>query len=186
MGVLPGILGTIQAAEVIKLIVGGAKPLVGRLVVFDAWAMRFNELQIEKDPNCPICGANPTITELIDYEQFCGMGREENEKVPTISAQELKERFDSGNSFSIIDIREPHERALYPFPSAKAVPFGQLVRRMGEFNPSEDLIFICKVGLRSIFAIRALKEAGYQGPMYNLTDGVAAWATLTGAPPVGY
>jgi adenylyltransferase/sulfurtransferase len=186
MGVLPGIMGAIQAAEVIKLIVGEAQTLVGRLLLLDAWLMRFNEVQLEKDPDCPICGQNPTITEPIDYEQFCGLGMEENNQVDTISALELKERLEAQSPLTIIDIREPHERTLYPFPNAKAVPFGQLVRRMGEFDQTQDLVFICKVGLRSVFAIRALKEAGYTGRMFNLTEGVASWAAFTGAPPVNY
>jgi adenylyltransferase/sulfurtransferase len=186
MGVLPGILGSIQAAEVIKLIVGGAETLVGRLLLFDAWAMRFNELTIERDPDCPVCGQNPTITEPIDYEDFCGLGEKTQEAAEPIAAGQLKDRLDKGDRLQVIDIREPHERTLYPFPGAKVVPFGQLVRRMEEFNPENDLVFICKIGQRSLFAIRALARAGYRGRMLNLQDGLAAWAKLIGGPEVPY
>jgi adenylyltransferase/sulfurtransferase len=186
MGVLPGILGSVQAAEVIKLIVGGAEPLIKRLLIFDAWRMIFNELKIEKDPNCPVCGQNPTITEPIDYEEFCGLGEKKEDAAVPISAIELKKRLEGGDDLQVIDIREPHERTLYAFPGAKVIPFGQLVRRMDEFNPEGDLVFICKIGQRSLFAIRALRRAGYQGRMLNLQDGLAAWAKLIGGPEVPY
>ncbi|MDR2607238.1 MAG: molybdopterin-synthase adenylyltransferase MoeB [Treponema sp.] len=177
VGVLPGIVGTIQANEVIKLIVGGGDSLVGRLLLFDAWKMKFRELRLDKDPHCPICGTNPTIRELIDYEQFCGLKKNTGEDpVETITAKELKERFDRNDPLQIIDIREPHERAIVRFPNAKPVPLGQMARRIDEFDPSIDAVFICKIGQRSIFAIRALREAGYTGRLLNLKDGVNAWA----------
>ncbi|MDR2460258.1 MAG: molybdopterin-synthase adenylyltransferase MoeB [Deltaproteobacteria bacterium] len=176
MGVLPGIIGTLQASEVIKLIVGGARPLIGRLFLFDAWLMRASELRLEKNPDCPVCGKNPTITELIDYENFCGLKDTVQEPIPSITASELKERLENGDKVKIIDIREPHEQMLFKFPGATPIPFGQLVRRMDEFDPTIDLVFICKIGQRSLYAIRALRDAGYMGPMYNLKDGVNAWA----------
>jgi adenylyltransferase/sulfurtransferase len=177
VGVLPGIVGTIQACEVIKLITGGGEGLLGRLLLFDAWRMKFRELKIERDPNCPICGQNPRIHELIDYEQFCGLNLSPDEKpIETITALELKERIERGDALQIIDIREPHERAIFKFPKAKAIPLGQMVRRIDEFDPSVDAIFLCKIGQRSIFAIRALNEAGYKGRLLNLKDGVNAWA----------
>jgi adenylyltransferase/sulfurtransferase len=175
MGVLPGILGCIQAAEVIKLIIGGAHGLQGRLLTLDAWKMRFHEFRLEKDPACPLCGTDPSIRELADYEEFCGLKREE-EEVESISATELKARLDRREALQIIDIREPHERSLAAFAQAKAIPFGQLRRRMHEFDPGIDAIFICKVGQRSIHAIRALRDAGYAGRMCNLKDGLNAWA----------
>jgi adenylyltransferase/sulfurtransferase len=186
MGVLPGIMGSVQAAEVIKLIVGGADNLIGRLLLFDAWTMRFNEVCVEKDPQCPVCGLQPTVKEPIDYDQFCGMGQEPEEIAQPIEAAELKKRLDQGDDIQIVDIREPHERSLYPFQGAKAMPFGQLVRRMDEFKPGRDLVFICKIGQRSLFAIRALRRAGYQGQMYNLRDGLYAWSKLVGDPPPPY
>ncbi|MDX5627495.1 MULTISPECIES: molybdopterin-synthase adenylyltransferase MoeB [unclassified Brenneria] len=177
VGVLPGIIGTIQAAEVIKLIVGGADSLVGRLLLFDAWQMSQRELKLEKDPGCPICGQHPHITELIDYEEFCGLKPAEDEiPVESISAAELKARLDAGEPLQLIDIREPHERAIVKFPGAKVVPLGQIARRIDEFDPAVDAVFLCKIGQRSIFAIRALQQAGYQGKLLNLKDGVNAWA----------
>ena len=140
MGALPGIIGTIQANEVIKLIVGGGETLVGRLLNFDAWKMRFRELKIHKDPNCPICGQNPTITKLeeYDYADFCGIKKQEEEEAPVeaIEAKELKRRLDAGERITIIDVREPHERAITKFLDAKAIPIGQLDRRQNELDPS--------------------------------------------------
>lgn len=177
VGVLPGIIGTIQACEVVKLIVGDAKTLTGRLLLLDAWRMEFREFELEKDPDCPVCGKAPVIHELIDYEVFCGLNADAEQKpVESITALELKARIDKGDPLQIIDIREPHERAIFSFEGAKAIPFGQLVRRMNEFDPSVDAIFICKIGQRSIFAIRALQEAGYLGKALNLQDGSNAWA----------
>ncbi|MDR1411189.1 MAG: molybdopterin-synthase adenylyltransferase MoeB [Spirochaetaceae bacterium] len=183
VGVLPGIVGTIQANEVIKLIVGGegggAVPdsLVGRLLLFDAWKLKFRELRLEKDPRCPVCGEKPSIRGLIDYEQFCGLKKEAaGEPVETITARELKERLDRGEPLQIIDIREPHERAIARFPQSRAIPLGQMARRKDEFDPGIDAVFICKIGQRSVFAIRALREAGYRGRLLNLKDGINAWA----------
>jgi adenylyltransferase/sulfurtransferase len=177
MGVLPGIVGTIQAAETIKMIVGGAKPLVGRLLHFDAWRMAFRELKLAKDPNCPVCGSNPSIRELIDYEQFCGVTKTlDDEPVETITAIDLKKRLDNGDRIQFIDIREPHERAIVKFPNAIVMPLGQLVRRMDELDSNIDSVFLCKVGLRSIDGIRTLREAGYKGRLLNLKDGLNAWA----------
>jgi len=177
MGVLPGIIGTIQAAETIKMIVGGAKPLIGRLLHFDAWRMKFRELNLEKDPNCPVCGKNPSIKELIDYEQFCGLKKDkDSDPIETITAIDLKKRLDSGDKIQFIDIREPHERAIVKFPNAIIMPLGQLVRRMEELDSSLDSVFLCKIGQRSILGIRALREAGYKGRLLNLQDGLNAWA----------
>ena len=183
MGVLPGIIGTIQAAETIKMIVSdskeshGAKPLIGRLLHFDAWRMSFRELKLEKDPNCPVCGKNPSIKELIDYEQFCGLKKDQDsEPIETITAIDLKKRLDSGDKIQFIDIREPHERAIVKFPNAIIMPLGQLVRRMEDLDSSLDSVFLCKIGQRSILGIRALREAGYKGKLLNLQDGLNAWA----------
>lgn len=180
MGALPGIIGSIQANEVIKLIVGGGQPLVGRLLTLDAWKMKFHQLKLDKNPECPICGKNATIKELeeFDYEDFCGLKKqqEEEEPVESIEAVDLKARLDSGEEITIIDVREPHERAIVKFPGAKIIPIGQLARRQNELNPNVDTIFICKEGKRSILAINTLREAGYQGPMYNLKDGINTWA----------
>lgn len=180
VGVLPGIIGTIQANEVIKLIVGGGDTLIGRLVTFDSWHMKWRELKICKDPNCPVCGKNPTITELeeYDYDDFCGLKakEEEEEAVEAIEAKELKRRLDEGEKITIIDVREPHERAIAKFLDAKVIPIGQLERRQNELDPSVDTVFVCKEGLRSILAVKTLREAGYTGKMFNLKNGTNAWA----------
>lgn len=180
VGVLPGIIGTIQANEIIKLIVGGGEPLIGRLVTFDSWHMKWRELKICKDPDCPVCGKNPSITELeeYDYEDFCGIKQqeEENEAVEGIEAKELKRRLDEGEKITLIDVREPHERAIVKFLDAKAIPIGQLARRQNELDPNVDTVFICKEGKRSILAVNTLREAGYTGRMFNLKDGTNAWA----------
>jgi adenylyltransferase/sulfurtransferase len=179
VGVLPGIIGTIQANEVIKLIVGGGKPLIGRLLTLDAWRMKFRELKIEKSPTCPICGKNPTITELeeYDYEEFCSLKKhDEEEPVEAISAKDLHNKIENDEPITIIDVREPHERAIVKFPNAKVIPIGQLARRMDELNPDIETVFICKEGKRSILAINTLREAGYKGKMYNLKDGINTWA----------
>ncbi len=180
VGVLPGIIGTVQANEVIKLIVGGGEPLVGRLVLFDAWKMKWRQLKICKDPNCPVCGENPTITEIeeYDYEDFCGVKAKEEEEaeVEGIEPKELKRRLDAGEKITIVDVREPHERAIAKFLDAVVIPIGQLDRRQDELDPAADTVFICKEGKRSILAVRTLREAGYTGPAYNLRGGTNAWS----------
>lgn len=180
VGVLPGIIGTIQANEVIKLIVGGGEPLIGRLLTLDAWKMKFRELHIHKDPNCPICGNAPVISRLeeYDYADFCGIKKQQEEEIPVegIEAKELKRRLDLGERITIIDVREPHERAITKFLNAKAIPIGQLARRQNELDPTVDTVFVCKEGKRSILAVNTLREAGYTGRMFNLKDGTNAWA----------
>lgn len=179
LGVLPGIIGTIQANEVIKLIIGGADTLIGRLLVLDAWRMRFHELSLAKHEDCQLCGKSKSITGLseYDYDEFCGLRQEEKEEpIPAIAAKELKRRLDAADPITVIDIREPHERAIVKFPAAKVIPIGQLARRKDELNPEVDTVFICKEGKRSILAIRTLREAGYTGPMFNLKDGINTWA----------
>jgi adenylyltransferase/sulfurtransferase len=176
MGMLPGIIGSIQACEAIKLIAGAGDGLIGRLCVVDAWTMRFSRMRFDKDPACPVCGAEPSIREPVDYELFCGLKEENESPVEGITALDLKARMDRGDALQIIDIREPHERSVFAFPGAKAVPFGQLIRRRDEFDPSVDTVFICKIGQRSVYAVRALRDAGYEGRMLNLLDGSNAWA----------
>jgi adenylyltransferase/sulfurtransferase len=182
VGVLPGIVGTLQANEVIKLIVGGGNSLTGRLLTFDSWKMKFRELKIEKDPNCPICGKNPTITELASDEQmgaFCGIKKKQDEVVvPEIAAVELKEKLDRNENIKIIDIREPHERAIVKFIygnyTAQAIPEGQLVRRQDELGGLA--VILCKEGKKSVRAIRELYENNYKGSLFNLKDGINGWA----------
>jgi adenylyltransferase/sulfurtransferase len=175
MGVLPGIVGSIQACEAVKLILGGPGCLIGRLCAVNAWTMRFSRLSFVKDPNCPICGAVPKIHELIDYELFCGLKKDEDDPVEGITALELKARMDRGDPLQIIDIREPQERNMVPFPGARAVLFGRLLRGEEEFDPSVDAVFVCTMGQRSMYAARALHETGYAGRLLNLVEGVNAW-----------
>lgn len=179
LGVLPGIIGTIQAAETIKLILGSAEPLINRLLLFNAWNMRFRELKLRKDPACPICGDRPSISELIDYEEFCGLRQAATEapQCEEITAIELKRRLDDNDdTLQIIDVRERHEHAIVRFPCSKLIPLGQIVRRKEEIDPEMDTVVICKIGKRSAQAIEILKKAGYSGRLFNLKDGIVAWA----------
>lgn len=174
---LPGIIGSIQANEVLKLIVGSGKSLHGKLLSVDTWNLRVSILPVHKRENCPICGKNASISEIqeFDYDDFCGLKQREDEiPVEGIEADELALRIERGDPLTIVDVREPHERAINRFPNAIVIPIGQLARRQKELDPDVDTIFICKEGKRSILAINTLREAGYKGPMYNLKGGVDA------------
>ncbi|HEX8138483.1 MAG TPA: molybdopterin-synthase adenylyltransferase MoeB [Pyrinomonadaceae bacterium] len=184
LGVLPGIVGAIQANETIKLILGGgSRPLINRLLLFDAWQMRFRELKLRKDPACPICGENPTIKELIDYEEFCGLkpvaqetNQTEEQKMEEITATELKARLDRGDDIQIIDVREPNEYEIARIPNTTLIPLGQVTSRMSEIDQSRETVVHCKMGGRSAKAIEALKRAGYTGRLFNLKGGITAWS----------
>ncbi|MDR1451112.1 MAG: molybdopterin-synthase adenylyltransferase MoeB [Helicobacteraceae bacterium] len=184
IGALPGIVGSMQASEVVKLIVApnfdaqnAPTTMIGRLLLFDAWKMRFNLFSVEKDPNCPVCGANPSITALIDYEEFCGLNfSDRDDQAAVITPKELKRRLDRGDKPQIIDVREPHELAIVKFPGAKSIPIGQIAKRREELDKEGEVVVICKMGTRSAFAIRALKEAGYAGSLLNLEGGINAWS----------
>lgn len=176
VGVLTGMVGTIQANEVVKLIVGGGEPLVGRLLSLDAWGMRFREYAIQKDSACPVCGEHPSIHELIDYEEFCGFSKKKKWEISEIEPKVLKQRLDNGEAIQLIDIREPHERAIARIGGAKSIPFGQVVRRMDELDRNIDTVFICKVGQKSIFIIEELLNAGYDGKLLSLKNGINGWA----------
>jgi molybdopterin/thiamine biosynthesis adenylyltransferase/rhodanese-related sulfurtransferase len=180
LGVLPGVIGVIQAIEAIKLIVGIGEPLIGKMIQFDALKMKFREFKLRPDPKCPVCGTNPTITELIDYEQFCGIpearaAEEEEAHVPTISAKELKSKMDRGEKFKLIDVREQYEWDICRIPSAKLIPLGQLPSRMSELDSADEIVLQCKSGVRSARALRLLQEAGF-GKLYNVEGGITAWA----------
>jgi rhodanese-related sulfurtransferase len=182
--VLPGIIGAIQANETIKLILGDGEPLINRLLLFDAWKLRFRELKISKDPECPVCGENPTIRELIDYEQFCGMSPTEEplrqagaaEPMAEITAADLKKRLDKGESIQIIDVREPNEFEIARIPQTKLIPLAQVVDRMSEIENDKETVVHCKGGVRSAKAIEALKAAGFRGQLINLKGGITAWS----------
>lgn len=184
LGVLPGIIGAIQANEAIKLILGGGEGLINRLLLFDAWKMRFRELKLRKDPACPVCGEHATIHELIDYEEFCGLGAPApaaeaapRDEMPEITAVELQRRIQAGDDLQIIDVREPHEYEIARLPNTRLIPLSQLVERMGEINPARETVVHCKGGARSAKAIEALKQAGYPGRLINLKGGITAWSS---------
>jgi len=178
LGVLPGIVGSIQAMETIKLILGAGEPLVGRLLLFDALAMRFRELKLKKNPECAICGEHRTITKLIDYEEFCGIRGEEapamTDGIQEITATELKARQDRGDKVFILDVREPHEYQICNL-NGKLIPLGELPRRVNELDSSVEMVVHCRSGKRSADAIHFLQTAGFK-KLWNLKGGVLAWA----------
>ncbi|MDQ3322611.1 MAG: molybdopterin-synthase adenylyltransferase MoeB [Acidobacteriota bacterium] len=179
LGVLPGIVGTIQANEVIKIILGAEGILLNRLLLFDAWNMKFRELKLRKNPACPICGDNPTIKELIDYEAFCGLKPpiEENKEVlEEITATELNDLIKNDADIQIIDAREPFEVEIAKIPNTKLIPLGEVVKRAGEIDQNKTTIVHCKAGGRSAKAIAALKENGFTGKLVNLKGGITAWS----------
>jgi len=178
LGVLPGIVGTIQANEVIKVILGAEGILLNRLLLFDAWKMTFRQLKLRKDPHCPLCGDNPTIKELIDYEEFCGLRTpvEEKPAFEEITATELKALFDREEDFQLIDVREPHEFEIARIPGAKLIPLGEIVNRICEIEKGKTAIIQCKGGVRSSKAIGYLKDAGFEGRLINLKGGIGAWS----------
>jgi adenylyltransferase/sulfurtransferase len=178
LGVLPGIIGAIQANETIKIILGAPDIMVNRLLLFDAWRMRFRELKLRKNPDCPVCGDHPTVTELIDYEQFCGITPQAETKVTMeqITATELKQRLDKGDDIQIIDVREPHEYEIGQIPNSKLIPLGQVLNRMNEIDPDRETVVHCKMGGRSAKAIDALQRSGFTGKLANLKGGITAWS----------
>jgi adenylyltransferase/sulfurtransferase len=181
LGVLPGIVGAIQANETIKVILGGGDLLIGRLLLFDAWKMKFRELKLRKNPACPLCGEHATIKELVDYEEFCGLKPPAGstttlDEVTEITAVELKRRIDAGEFLQIIDVREPHEFEIGRIPGTKLIPLGQVVARQDEIDPTRTTVVHCKMGGRSAKAIAQLKEAGFTGTLINLAGGITAWS----------
>jgi sulfur-carrier protein adenylyltransferase/sulfurtransferase len=179
LGVLPGIVGAIQAAETLKLIIGKGESLVGRLLLFDALAMRFRELKLRKNPECPVCGEHPTITKLIDYEEFCGIRGEESASpaqaaVPEISPRELKARLDRGDDLFVLDVREPHEFQICNL-GGHLIPLGELSRRVNELDSSREIVAHCRSGKRSAEAVEFLRSAGFR-KVLNLKGGILAWS----------
>jgi adenylyltransferase/sulfurtransferase len=178
LGVLPGIIGAIQANETIKIILGASDTMVGRLLLFDAWRMRFRELKLRKNPDCPVCGNHPTIKKLIDYEQFCGIVPQAENKtiMEEITATELKQRLDQGDDLQIIDVREPHEFEIGRIPNSTLIPLGQVLNRQNEIDPNRETVVHCKMGGRSARAIEALQRSGFTGRLMNLKGGITAWS----------
>jgi len=177
LGVLPGIVGSIQAMETIKLILGTGEPLVGRLLLFDALMMRFRELKLRKNPDCPMCGEKRTITKLIDYQEFCGIRGEEaapTVTVPEITPKELKARLDRGDDLYILDVREPHEYQICQI-GGHLIPLGDLPRRVNELDSSREIVAHCRSGKRSADAVAFLRQAGFK-KIWNLKGGILAWS----------
>ena len=183
LGVLPGVIGVIQATEAIKLITGIGEPLVGRFLIYDALRMRFRELKLRKDADCPVCGTHPTVTKLIDYEQFCGLRPEAPEPVAMqservapgeISAVELKRRLDRGDALRLVDVREPNEFQINRIPGAQLIPLGEVPRRYAELDTNEEIVVSCKVGARSARAADFLRSVGFKHVL-NLRGGIIDW-----------
>jgi molybdopterin/thiamine biosynthesis adenylyltransferase/rhodanese-related sulfurtransferase len=177
LGVLPGIIGTIQATEAIKLILGIGEPLIGRFLIYDALRMRFRDLTLNKDPDCPVCGINPVIRELRELEAYCTPVREHAEEsmaADDITVAELKARIDRGDAPLIIDVREPHEHQICRIPGAALIPAGQLAARLSELDSSKELVVHCRSGGRSTKAVALLRQQGFTRAR-NLKGGVLAW-----------
>ncbi|HWC95732.1 MAG TPA: molybdopterin-synthase adenylyltransferase MoeB [Candidatus Sulfopaludibacter sp.] len=183
LGILPGTIGLIQATETVKLILGIGTSLVGRLLLYDALGMKFRELKLRKNPECPICGDHRTITQLIDYHQFCGVPQPgaqaavEETKVNEgeIDVLELKQKLDRGDDFVLIDVREPHEYKIASIPGAQLIPLGEFPQHISEFNPDADIVIHCKSGMRSARACAVLKQNGFKN-VRNVVGGILAWS----------
>jgi sulfur-carrier protein adenylyltransferase/sulfurtransferase len=179
LGVLPGIVGSLQALETIKLIIGRGESLAGRLVLFDALALKFRELKLRKNSDCPMCGKHRKIHQLIDYNEFCGIRGEEEAgpdlHVPEITAHELKVRLDRGDDIFVLDVREPHEYQICNL-NGHLIPLGELPRRVHELDSAHEIVAHCKSGKRSAQAVDFLRQAGFR-KIYNLHGGILAWST---------
>ena len=171
LGVLPGIIGMIQAIEAIKLILGKGEPLIGRLLHFDALKMKFREFNVRRDPQCPVCGDQPTITAPIDYEQFCRVATD----VPAISVQELKRKLDARESIELIDVREPFENEIARIDNARLIPLGELPGRLNELDHESCLVVHCHTGMRSAQAVQLLRGSGFRN-VFNLEGGIDRWS----------
>jgi adenylyltransferase/sulfurtransferase len=180
LGILPGTIGTLQATEAIKLILGVGDTLIGKLLLYNALDMSFDFVKLRKNPNCRVCGPNPEVTELIDYEEFCGMPAHDQDEGSAgadwdITATELAERLEHGNGLKLIDVREPHELEISRIEGAEIIPLGQLASRMSELDSAEEIVLMCKMGSRSTRALEVLHSAGFR-KMKNLKGGINAWA----------
>ncbi|HLH43193.1 MAG TPA: ThiF family adenylyltransferase, partial [Bryobacteraceae bacterium] len=180
LGILPGIIGLIQATEAVKLILGAGEPLVGRLLLYDALGMKFRELKLRRNPDCPVCGDHPTITEPIDYQQFCGVAVQEPAPLPgtkegEIDPVEVKEKMERGDNFVLLDVREPHEYLICNIPFAKLIPLGDLPKRVNELDTAVEIVAHCKSGARSAKACDFLRQAGFR-KVRNMKGGITAWS----------
>jgi molybdopterin/thiamine biosynthesis adenylyltransferase/rhodanese-related sulfurtransferase len=179
LGVLPGIIGTMQALEAIKLIIGLGETLIGRLLHFDASAMHFREFKVRRDPECPVCGENPTIAAPIDYESFCGIGpaitADNDDNVRAITVHELKRKMDAREHFALIDVREAHEAEIARIDGARLIPLGEITDRTSELSEGEEIIVHCHSGVRSARAVELLQERGFKN-VFTLEGGIDAWS----------
>jgi len=179
LGILPGLLGLIQATETIKLILGSGEPLIGRLLLVDALAMRFRELKLHKNPDCVICGSHPTVTKLVDYEAFCGIEPEAAASgaggVPEITVEELKAMRDRREDFVLVDVREPHELEICAFPDSVRIPLGSLPANLNRLSTADEIVVHCKTGGRSAKAVQLLRDAGFR-KVRNLAGGITRWS----------
>ena len=177
LGVLPGLVGTIQATEGIKLLLGIGEPLIGRLLLIDALSMQFRTMRLRKNPNCPACGTRE-IRELIDYDQFCGIGGDPEQDphgIPEITPAELAAKQQRRDDFDLIDVREPHEWAIAKIPGARLVPLGSFTESLSSFDSARDIVVTCKMGGRSAKAVRQLQAAGFK-KVWNLSGGILRWS----------
>ena len=180
LGILPGLVGVIQATEVIKLILGKGEPLVGRLLLVDALSMRFRELKLRKNPECPVCGTNPTVTQLIDYDQFCGIAPETPQSaavkngIPQLGVKEFKRRRDAGENLFLLDVREPYEYQIAEIGGI-LIPQNDVPQRLGEIPKHREIVVQCRSGARSQKIAEFLKQAGY-AKVVNLAGGILAWS----------
>jgi sulfur-carrier protein adenylyltransferase/sulfurtransferase len=177
LGILPGLVGVMQATEVIKLILGAGEPLIGRLLLIDALGMKFRELKLRKNPDCPACGTHPAVTELIDYNEFCGIRGEEKPVetgIPEMQVEELKRRLDAGENLFVLDVREPHEYQICNI-GGYLIPLGDLPKRVNELDSSREIVAHCRSGVRSAKAVGFLQQAGFK-KVHNLAGGILAWA----------
>ena len=181
LGILPGVIGCIQATEAIKLLLEIGESLVGRLIRYDALTMQFRQLKLHRNTDCPVCGDSPSITELIDYQQFCGIPGEESDtvirkdgQVPEITVVQLKEMIDADDEFELIDVREPHEHEICNLPEAELIPMGTVAQRLGELDPTRKYVVHCKMGGRSAQAVELMRDDGLNA--VNVAGGITAWA----------
>ena len=174
LGVLPGVIGTMQAIETIKLLLGIGKPLIGRLMLYDALEQSWRTLKVKKNPACPVCGDKPTITAPIDYEAFCGLKEKPVSTIPEISVEDLKAKIDKKENFVLLDVREPHEYEIAKIPGSKLIPLGELDKRVGELDKKAKLIVHCKMGGRSARAVQFLRAQGFDAT--NVAGGIHDWS----------
>ena len=182
LGILPGVIGVIQATEVVKILLGKGDLLIGRLMLYDALKMNFREVKFRRNPKCPVCGDNPTIKELIDYDAFCGLTRGQEDKsngakmgIQEISAKELKAKMDRKEKFVLIDVREPNEFEINKIPGAKLIPLGSLPDRVSELDSADEIVVNCHFGGRSAKACDLLQKIGFK-KVKNLAGGIDAWS----------